>query len=349
MMTNKVAEQEELLAKQRLQCDEQDELNRTTSQLVEEQDRINKANSQLITEQENELKEKTEKIVQLENGLTELNSKNTRLNEENANYQKEVTQLTLYLQGIQDSVRRAQNLLGVTESQPSSPKKALYSNNAIELESQILNFITKNLEEHNNKAQEYEDQIKDLNNRISLLTEECQGLKTEKSSVLSILGVNDIDASDELQSPVYQKVQDLSMKIAEQSAQIGVLKDHLKTAVNTIQQLSNERTSILQALAPNSPTNDQSVEKTTLKLIKKLESLGIEIDQQNDELSAFLFEENSSSDNSSLEIPSKSKETRSLNSILDAFSIIRQKLNEKDQIITELENEIDNLKKGENY
>lgn len=159
-------------------------------------------------------------------------------------------------------------------------------------------------------------------------------------------------------SLLFKEVQNMTQRIDDQLNQIEKLKQDLIKATKTIEQLSEERGSIMQALMPS---DEKLSDYSTGDLFRNLESLGHQISKQNEDMNTVIEEEITldastdsvaSSSPSVCKSPQREPKQRPHNFILEALKKIRSQLEEAQQEVSnkeikiaELENEIDSLKK----
>ena len=301
-------------------------------------------------------------MIALRKIRSDLSDKDKRIKE----LEDQVEQLKALLREVQGSVQRAQSLMGIkVDPSQKTDDFLLTKNSASELESQLMNFITKSAAEQSSSSIDLEKKINDQEDQIAQLKSQCQALIFEKNAVMSVLGIRDEkESSDEESNPllmptdsqVFNQVQTMNLTIEDQLKQIELLKKHLITAAQTLQQLSGERNSIMQALMPGAPTSgDPQTDRSMKNLFRNLESLGIQISKQNEDINSVI------GDNSSLDAEStpiqkparRERPQRPQNFVVAALKQIRSQLesaqqeaSEKEIKIAELENEIERLQKS---
>ncbi|OHS95904.1 hypothetical protein TRFO_37974 [Tritrichomonas foetus] len=314
----------------------------TISQQKDEQLQELQQEKQQKDDQIHTLEEEKQEFIQ-QISAHELNEQT--LSSEKDRLTTEYEELTQKFNELNESVNAAKALLG------QAPEETTLSN-------QLMNFITHSAQEQSAQVSQLESEISSLKKEIERLQEENKALIAEKNAVLGVLGIKNQSGSDQeddtfidIESPLFNEVQNMTQKVEDQVHQINLLKTNLETAARTIQQLNQERMSIMNALLPGAPSD--STTKATASLFNSLESLGVQISKQNDEITNAI---NSSADDESLTSP-KSPSTRPRtprtsvrpqNMIVAALENIRKQLNlaleessEKDVNIAELENELD--------
>ena len=276
------------------------------------------------------------------------------LNEEAKSYKK-------HLQDYQDSIARVQKLLGIKENK----NKGKFVNTAADLEAQIINFLKKTEEEQQNRSIGLEKKIAELEKKIDELMKELKALKSERRAALSILQIKDETDEElenvddfilQLKSPLIAGLQKVTQDNQEQLSLIDKLKEHLTNAAKSLQSLSGERDSIMNALMPGGFSDSQTDHSINV-LFKNLESLGIQISRQNDSMISVISEDSRirlSESDSNPSLPRLRKRERpqrpqshivaALNTIRNQLENAQQELADKEIRIAELEDENEKLK-----
>lgn len=215
--------------------------------------------------------------------IKSLSSENQKLNELTQNIDK-LEQFIERLQSEKNSSERQANILQ-EENQKLRQKLK-------EIQDPTIN--------NNVDSSELDKRVQQQEEEINRLQEECKALKFEKNSVMAALGLQSEEdqnnSSDELitktDSPIYNQVQTMTKTVEDQLQQIEKLKKELITAAETIQQLSDERNSIMQALMPDEELSgsSSSTDLASKALFKNLESLGLQISKQNEDMNSVIDE-----------------------------------------------------------
>ena len=226
------------------------------------------------------------------------------------------------LNEVQQSVRRAQSLMGISNGKQDSKEEEDelegFVKSAANLESQLMKFITSSAAEQSSNSKDLENQIRDQTDEIIQLKADCQALRIEKNAVLGVLGIHEDEDGNNIMndddyiisqadSPLFNQVQNMTFTLEDQLKQIDLLKKHLITAAKTIQQLAGERSSIMQALMPGAPSSfDSQTDRATRALFRNLEALGIQISKQNEDINSVISGEDltlEASNDSSMQMP----------------------------------------------
>lgn len=366
------------------------DLKEVTESNFDKEQRIEELEAQLRETQETTEHQIKERSIQLELENTEseekINELTKRANEFEAEcissreqiqfLTTEIQKLSRHLYDVESSVKRARSLLGcpIANDTKKANEDGSLINFADDLEAQLMTFITKSTSEQSGNFTDLERRVSSLTEENAQLKSECKALNFEKNSVLSVLGILDGSAqesdSDEVDmavlhsqsdSPLFASVQKMTKTVEDQLEQIDELKQNLLQAARTIQQLSDERNSFMQALLPGEKVTDSisiQADSATKRLFKNLEALGLQISKQNDDMNSAMSEKYSdnsvSSSSNYLKSPRRERERiqRPQNLVISALNKIRnqlenaqQEISEKEIKIAELENEIEKLQK----
>ncbi|OHT05634.1 hypothetical protein TRFO_26511 [Tritrichomonas foetus] len=202
---------------------------------------------------------------------------------------------------------------------PISPRKSQqssFSTAVNKLRQQINELTAKNLENEQT---------------ISELIAENSELK--ESTIYSQDGAPRIN-----DSPISDKIQSLNAEISKQCKEIEKLKESLNTSTQTIQQLQNERNSILMSLYPDLENDNNDDNKG--ELMNHLDEIDSKIVDQNQQISEALSKDGEfvQSILPTSRRPVQRKDTPLRNqSLANIIDNMRKKLIDKEQRINELE------------
>ena len=291
--------------------------------------------------------------------INELENQNKASTEKIQQLSTEVKELKDNLNQIYTSVKKVNKLIGCNsckEEEDYERSNGKFINIAQNLESKLMKFITKSAAEQSDSSTDLEKKIIELNEQVNQLQNECKALNLEKNAVLSVLGVNDEDSDHgdeeyilQTKSPLFKQVQSMTKTVEDQLNQINELKRHLVSAAKTIQQLSNERYSFMQALMPGEPV--VQLDSATNNLFKNLEALGLQITKQNEDINSAIEEDITldARTESSPVIKSPRRERERLqrpqNFVISALNKIRSQLENAQQEISDKEIKIAQLEK----
>lgn len=211
---------------------------------------------------------------------------------------------------------------------------------------------------------EKESKIEELQSKNDELETKINDLENERKNILRILGLTQ-DGEDQnkeeeeeisiTDSPIYWKIHEMKEKADSLQSEVENLQKQQQQMSLTIQQLTTERQSIMQALYGNDDEDDLN----NSELMDNLNSLNKSISQQNEKINAAIVEEpKSPSSISSLSPPTspsrRNRMQRPQNHVLLALKKIRSDLKaatesncDKDIRIEELENQLRELTGGQ--
>ncbi|KAK8838156.1 hypothetical protein M9Y10_035572 [Tritrichomonas musculus] len=326
---------------------------------------------QTAEQQIEKLSNETQKLKELNGNIDKLDQmiekfeNEKKVSENQVNFLKdEIQKEKKFIQIIGESIDRSIQLMGITSNIQGEEGVV---DKAKKLENQLLSFISKTSSELTDSSISLEKKLKEQEEAIEVLKGKNQALTFEKNAVMSVLGIHDDNnqesSEEELllarnDSLLFKEVQNMTQRIDDQLNQIEKLKQDLIKATKTIEQLSEERGSIMQALMPS---DEKLSDYSTGDLFRNLESLGHQISKQNEDMNTVIEEEITldastdsvaSSSPSVCKSPQREPKQRPHNFILEALKKIRSQLEEAQQEVSnkeikiaELENEIDSLKK----